>query len=73
MKPLLALTLLALLTGCEDYERQRKLEEMWAKAVLVKVCIDGTRIYRLEGGLYVTGGWGTAIVENPETVCTRGK
>ena len=57
-----------LLTGCED-EHSRKLDEQWRGAVLVKVCRDGTHIYRLSDGKHRTGGLGASWVENPETVC----
>ena len=57
-----------LLAGCDD-ERSRKLNEQWDGAVLVKVCRDGTYVYRLSDGEHRTGGLAAAYVDDPETVC----
>ena len=59
---------LLLLTGCED-ERSRKLQDRWDGAVLVRVCRDGTHIFRLNDGTHRTGGLSASPVENPEKVC----
>jgi hypothetical protein len=63
------LVVAALLAGCSDDERARKLDEQWKGAVLVKVCRDGTYVYRLSDGKHRTGGLAAAYVDNPETVC----
>jgi len=45
------------------------IKQKWDGAMVVRICVSGTYIYRLEDGSYVTGGWGSARVENPDTVC----
>jgi hypothetical protein len=72
MKPFLAIALLMLLTGCEDEEAKRVrlvAEEQARQIVLVKVCIDGTHVFRHHDGRYFTGGLFPTRVENPQTVC----
>ena len=46
-----------------DSEREKK----WDGAVIVRICRDGTHIYRLKDGLLHTGGFG-GVVESLE-VC----
>lgn len=44
-------------------------EAKWGGAVLVRVCKDGTRVYRLRDGEHWTGGSGSSLVDNPATIC----
>lgn len=62
--PLLAMVLLA---GCEADDR---IHAKWDGAVTVKICADGTHIYRLRDGTYNAGGF-VDPVENPNTVCAN--
>lgn len=45
------------------------LEKKWEGATLVRICMDGTYIYRLKTGEFRTGGLSNAKVEDPKTVC----
>lgn len=38
-------------------------------AIVVKICMDGSHIYRLKDGRFWEGGLGSREVENAETVC----
>jgi hypothetical protein len=64
----LLLSAALLLVGCSDPEADA-LRAKWDGAVIVKICVDGTRIYRLHDGRYFSGGIGSNEVENPGTVC----
>lgn len=61
--------LAAFALGSCEFEGERKLREKWDGAVVVKICRDGTRIYRLQSGELVTGGLVPGTVENAETIC----
>ena len=54
-------------------ENNRWLKEknaLWENASVVRICPDGTRIWRLSDGSYSTGFLLGNRVENPNAVCT---
>lgn len=55
-----------LLVGCSASDPEPSVTD---GAVIVKICIDGSRIFRLRDGRFMAGGWGGTLVDNPETVC----
>lgn len=61
-----AIISLLMLTACEPSET----EKYWAGTVVVRICRDGTNIYRLPDGRFFTGGY-PRLVERPETVCSQ--
>lgn len=50
---------------------KRKHEEFWRGSSVVRICRDGTRIFKLKDGRYVTGVSYPQLVEDPDTVCAR--
>ena len=56
------------LSACGPSETQKR----WDGAVVVKICRDGTFIYRLKDGQYRITGLASAVVEDPRTVCQSG-
>jgi hypothetical protein len=68
MKLAMAVLFALMLAGCGSSEPE---PSVYDGAVVVKICVDGTRIYRLRDGRFVTGGWGASLVENAETVCAQ--
>jgi hypothetical protein len=67
MRLLIVLTGL-ILSSCSDPNAALKSQRIQG-AIIVRICADGTFIYRLRDGSFVTGGWGEQPVESPETVC----
>ena len=71
IRVLSVLLLSFVMAGCESKE-DRAAKEAWSaawdNAVVVKICRDGTYIYRLNNGHYYTGGFPRRI-ENIDTVC----
>jgi hypothetical protein len=72
---LVIIGLCLLLGGCDNAEReaaQRAREArqaLWADAKAVRICVDGTYIYKLNDGTYrAVTGWGQYLVDGPE-VC----
>jgi hypothetical protein len=57
-----------LLTACES-ESDKRLQEKWAGAVVVKICRSGAYVYRLRDGEFWTGGWTAQRVLDADTVC----
>lgn len=71
MRVLILFAAMAVLSGCHSAETEaaRKVAaEHWRDTPVVKICRDGTYIYRLRNGEHWTGGI-SRRVENPETVC----
>jgi uncharacterized lipoprotein YmbA len=68
MKFGLALICALTLAGCGASEPE---PSVYDGAVVVKICADGSRIFRLQDGRFVAGGWGAHLVDNPETVCAQ--
>jgi hypothetical protein len=70
--PLVIVGLCLLLAGCEDdklAEHRARREAMWEGATVVRICVDGTRIYRMHDGRFIARkGWAESPVEGPE-VC----
>jgi hypothetical protein len=64
--PLLALLIL---TGCGADADIERIQKKWADAVVIRICVDGTRIYRLNDGTYNAGAF-VDPVEDPNTVCS---
>ncbi len=64
-----SLLVVLILAGCDapgDAARKAK----WDGAVVVRICRDGSYIYRLRNGEFWTA-WPNQRVESPETVCTN--
>lgn len=59
----------AVLFVVEQSAKWRAADRVWHGAVVVKICHDGTRIYRLSDGRLVTGGLGASEVSSPD-VCS---
>jgi hypothetical protein len=66
MRLLVLTALAAVLTACSE---QPPTPSIYDGAVVVKICMDGSHIYRLKDGRYIEGGLGAREVENPATVC----
>lgn len=71
MTALRAIVLLAplLIVGCGDSAADKAMEQELRGRVIVKVCRDGSRVFRAPDGHHYVGGLGGARVDNPETVC----
>lgn len=76
MRALFAIAFL-FLASCGDSEQEQKAKDdfnnKWENAVIVRICFDGTRIYRLPDGkfyTYVAFG-GSSLVDDPTTVCAK--
>jgi hypothetical protein len=51
---------LLMLAGCEESERDKKIREaeaLWRSASVLKVCIDGTRVYKINGRIALERSW----------------
>lgn len=72
MRVLILCVAMAVLSGCQT-EAERAAtdaaQELWRGAVVVKICRNGTHVYRLRDGRHFTGGLFNQSVDNPETVC----
>lgn len=66
MKWIVILSFGALLSSCSQEPAP---PSVYDGAKLVKICTDGTRIYKLIDGRFVAGGWGIDFLDNPETIC----
>jgi hypothetical protein len=62
-----AYPLVALLVLCGCERQTTELERQWEGATILRVCRDGTHIFRLRDGT-ARNGW-NRLVENPDTVC----
>lgn len=69
MKTIMLVGLALFLSGCGDSPEEIARKEYWNSGRLVKICRDGTRIYRMKDGRYFTGGLFPNLIEFPETVC----
>lgn len=70
MRVLIICAAMAVLSGChQNDEAAAASRARWNGAVVVKVCRNGTYIYRLPNGEHWTGDIGRQRVDNPETVC----
>lgn len=68
MRPVAILFSTFLLTACGETPEEKAHREYHAAAVVVKICRDGTYIWKYPDGKYRTGGMGHPV-ENPSTVC----
>lgn len=64
MKTIFVMLAFLFLAACGETES----EKAWHGAMLVRICQDGTYIYRLKDGRFFTGGMGYRV-EDPTTVC----
>jgi hypothetical protein len=60
----------AISSQSEFNERTAAREKMWAAAVVVRICRDGTHVFRLHSGEHWTSGrHSSALVADPDKVC----
>lgn len=71
MNRLILCAAVLLLAGCHK-DKETAEEKKWrADTRLIKICRDGSHIFRMPDGTYRTGGLFSSRVENPETVCSQ--
>jgi len=61
--------IMALAVALSACGEQKAETSIFDDAVIVKICADGSRIFRLNDGRFIAGGWGQRLVEDPQTVC----
>jgi hypothetical protein len=68
----IAVATLLLLAACDNPKLEAAIKAEEGR-VLVKVCRDGTYVWRRRDGSHYVGGLGGGNVEDPNTVCQGGK